>query len=139
MKLEQLQEEKSKASLPVNVDLSYAFKLIILEADQRIISPFKSLLWGKQQNGPQYSPNNVKYHPMMMMNCFLRNDYTTKDITPNLFIMINAFTLAHFIDLSVFIYNMQGISKNAKFKIIYKTERNWVKRNTYYNRKKHSK
>ena len=75
----------------------------------------------------------------MMMNCFLRNDYTTKDITPNLFIMANAFTLAHFIDLSVFIYNMQGISKNAKFKIIYKTERNWIKTNTYYNRKKHSK
>ena len=35
MKLGQLQEEISKASLPVSADLSYDFKSIILETDQR--------------------------------------------------------------------------------------------------------
>ena len=35
MKLGQLQEEISKASLPVSADLSNDFKSIILETDQR--------------------------------------------------------------------------------------------------------
>ena len=40
MKLGQLQEEISKASLPVSADLSNDFKLIILETDQRKIASF---------------------------------------------------------------------------------------------------
>ena len=39
MKLGQLQEEISKASLPVSPDLSNEFKSIILETDQRKIYP----------------------------------------------------------------------------------------------------
>ena len=40
MKLGQLQEEISKASLPVSADLCNNFKSIILETDQRKIYPF---------------------------------------------------------------------------------------------------
>ena len=40
MKLGQLQEEISKASLPVSADLSNDFKLIIFETGQINISPF---------------------------------------------------------------------------------------------------
>ena len=43
IKLSQLQEEISKASLPVSADLSNDFKSIILEIGQRKISPFMSL------------------------------------------------------------------------------------------------
>ena len=39
MKLGQLQEEISKASLPVSADLSNDFKSIILETDQRKMYP----------------------------------------------------------------------------------------------------
>ena len=39
MKLRQLQEEISKASLPVSADLSNEFTSIILETDQRKIYP----------------------------------------------------------------------------------------------------
>ena len=39
MKLGQLQEETSKASLPIRADLSNDFKSIILETDQRKIYP----------------------------------------------------------------------------------------------------
>ena len=39
MKLGQLQEEISKVSLPVSVDLCNSFKSIILETDQRKIYP----------------------------------------------------------------------------------------------------
>ena len=49
MKLGQLQGEISKASLPVSDDLSNEFKSIILETDQRKISPFMRLFWEKQQ------------------------------------------------------------------------------------------
>ena len=49
MKLGQLQEEISKAFLPVNADLSNDFKSIILETDQRKISPFMRLFWEEQQ------------------------------------------------------------------------------------------
>ena len=45
MKLGQLQEEISKASLPVSADLSNDLKSIILETDQRKISPFMKLFW----------------------------------------------------------------------------------------------
>ena len=38
-KLGQLQEEISKASLPVSADLSNEFTLVILETDQRKIYP----------------------------------------------------------------------------------------------------
>ena len=40
MKLGQLQEEISKASLPVSTDLSNDFKKIIFKTDKRKISPF---------------------------------------------------------------------------------------------------
>ena len=39
MKLRHLQEEISKASLPVSADLSNDFKSVILETDQRKIYP----------------------------------------------------------------------------------------------------
>ena len=46
MKPGRLQKEISKAYLPVSADLSNDFKSIILETDQRKISPF----WEEQQN-----------------------------------------------------------------------------------------
>ena len=39
MRLGQLQEEKSKATLPVSADLSNDFKSIIFETDQRKFHP----------------------------------------------------------------------------------------------------
>ena len=48
MKLGQLQEEISKASLPVSVDLSNDFKSIIFETDQRKTSLFMRLFWEEQ-------------------------------------------------------------------------------------------
>ena len=50
MKLGQLHEEISKASLPVSADLSNYFKPIILETDQRKLSPFMRLFWGNSKN-----------------------------------------------------------------------------------------
>ena len=58
MKLGQLQEEISKASLPIRADLSNDFKSIILETDQRKISPFMRLFWEEQQK------YNSTYHRM---------------------------------------------------------------------------
>ena len=49
MKLGQLQEEISKASLPVSADLSNDFKSIIFETDQKKISPFMRLFSEEQQ------------------------------------------------------------------------------------------
>ena len=49
LKLGQLQEEISKASLPVSTDLSNDFKSIIFETDQIKISPFMGLFWEEQQ------------------------------------------------------------------------------------------
>ena len=49
MMLGQLQEEISKASLPVSADLSIDFKSIIFETDQIKISPFMRLFWEEQQ------------------------------------------------------------------------------------------
>ena len=49
LKLGQLQEEISKASLPVSTDLSNDFKSIIFETDQIKISPFMRLFWEEQQ------------------------------------------------------------------------------------------
>ena len=48
MKLGQLQEEMSKASLPVSGDLCNDFKSIIFETDKRKISPFTTLFWEEQ-------------------------------------------------------------------------------------------
>ena len=70
MKLGKLQEEISKVSLPVSADLSNDLKSIILETDQRNISPFMRLFWEEQQKYLQSSPNNVKYHPMIIRYCF---------------------------------------------------------------------
>ena len=50
MKLGQLHEEISKASLPVSVDLSNEFKLIILETGRRKLSPFMRLFWEGSKN-----------------------------------------------------------------------------------------
>ena len=66
MQLGQRQEEISKASLPVSADLSNDFKSIILETDQRKISPFMRLFWEEHQKYLQSSPNNVKYYPMII-------------------------------------------------------------------------
>ena len=71
MKLGQLQKKISKASLLVSSDLSNGFKSIILETDQRKISPFMRLFWEEQQKYLQSSPNNVKYHPMIIRYCLL--------------------------------------------------------------------
>ena len=49
MRLGQLEEKISKASLPVSADLSNDFKSIIFETDQRKISPFMRLFWEQQQ------------------------------------------------------------------------------------------
>ena len=49
LKLGQLQEEISKASLSVSADLSNDFKLIIFETDQINISPFMRLFCEEQQ------------------------------------------------------------------------------------------
>ena len=49
MKLGQLQEEISEASLPVSADLSNDFKSIIFETNQRKISLFTRLFWEEQQ------------------------------------------------------------------------------------------
>ena len=64
MKLGELHEEISKASLPVSADLSNDFKSIILETDQRKLSPFMRLFWEEQQKFLQSSQNNGTYHPM---------------------------------------------------------------------------
>ena len=64
MKLVQLQEQISKAFLPVSADLSNDFKSIIFETDQRKISPFMRLFWEEQQKYLQSSQNNATYHPM---------------------------------------------------------------------------
>ena len=62
MKLGQLHEEISKVSLPVSADLSNDFKSIILEIDQRKLSPFMRLFW--EEKCLQSSQNNATYHPM---------------------------------------------------------------------------
>ena len=64
MKFGQLQEEISKASLPVSADVSNDFKSIILETVQNKISPFIRLFWKEQQKYLQSSQNNATYHPM---------------------------------------------------------------------------
>ena len=64
MKFGQLQEEISKASLPVSAYLSNDFKSIILETDQRKVSPSMRLFWEEQQKYLQSSQNNATYHPM---------------------------------------------------------------------------
>ena len=50
MKLGQLLEEISKASLPVSADLSNDFESIILETDHRKLSPFMRLFWEDSKN-----------------------------------------------------------------------------------------
>ena len=50
MKLWQLREELSKASLPVSADLSNHLKSIIFETDQRKISPFIRLFGRNSKN-----------------------------------------------------------------------------------------
>ena len=50
MKLGQLHEEISEASLPVSADLSNDFKSIILETDQRKLSPFMRLFSENSKN-----------------------------------------------------------------------------------------
>ena len=57
MKLGQLQEEISKASLPVSADLSSDFKSIIFETDQRKISRLTRLFWEEQQKYLKSSQN----------------------------------------------------------------------------------
>ena len=48
----------------VSADLTNDFKSIILETDQRKISPLTRLLWEEQQKHLQSSQNNATYHPM---------------------------------------------------------------------------
>ena len=64
MKLGQLQEKISKASLTVGADLSNDFKSIVLETSQWRLSPFMRLFWKEQQKYLQSSQNNATYHPM---------------------------------------------------------------------------
>ena len=64
MKLGQLQEKISKASLTVGADLSNDFKSIVLETSQWRLSPFIRLFWKEQQKYLQSSQNNATYHPV---------------------------------------------------------------------------
>ena len=64
MMLGELQEEISKASLPVTAELSNDFKSIILETEQRKISPFMRFFREEQQKYLQSSQSNATYHPM---------------------------------------------------------------------------
>ena len=48
----------------ISDDLSYDFKSIILETEQRKISAFMRLFWEEQKKCLQSSQNNAKYHPM---------------------------------------------------------------------------
>ena len=50
MKFGELQKEISKASLSVSADLSNDFKAIILETDQRKISPFRGYFGRSSKN-----------------------------------------------------------------------------------------
>ena len=50
MKLGQLQEEISKASLPVSADLSNDFKSIIFETDQRKFHPSRGYFGSSSKN-----------------------------------------------------------------------------------------
>ena len=61
MKPGQLQEEISEASLPVTANLSNDFKSIILETDQRNISPFMKLFWVR-------SSKNICNLPKIMLH-----------------------------------------------------------------------
>ena len=67
MKLGQFQGEISKAPLPVSADLSNNFKSIILETDQRKVSPLMRLFWEKQQKYLQSSQNNGTYLSMKLI------------------------------------------------------------------------
>ena len=69
MQLRQFHKEISKASLPVSADLSNDLKSIILETDQRKISPLMRLFWEEQLKYLQSSPNNVKYYPIIIRYC----------------------------------------------------------------------
>ena len=64
MKLGQLQEKISKASLPVSADLNNEYTSIILETYQRKLSSFMRLFWEEQQKYLQSSQNNATYLPM---------------------------------------------------------------------------
>ena len=72
MKFGQLQEKISKASLPVRADLSNDFEPIILETDQRKISPFMRLFWEEQQKYLQSSQNNATYHSTLILMLHIR-------------------------------------------------------------------
>ena len=50
MKPGQLHEEMPEVSLPVSAGLSNGFKSIILETDQRKLSPFMRLFWEDNKN-----------------------------------------------------------------------------------------
>ena len=66
MKLGQLQEKISKASLPVSADLNNEYTSIILETYQRKLSSFMRLFWEEQQKYLQSSQNNATYHLMIL-------------------------------------------------------------------------
>ena len=72
MKFGQLQEKISKASLPVRADLSNGFESIILETDQRKISPFMRLFRESQQKYLQSSQNNATYHSTLILMLHIR-------------------------------------------------------------------
>ena len=72
MKLGQLWVEISKAYLPVSANLSNDFKSIILETDQRKISPFMRLFWEEQQKYLQSSQNNATYHSTLILMLHIR-------------------------------------------------------------------
>ena len=64
IKLVQLQEEISKASLPVRADLSNESKSIILGTKE--ILPFMRLILEAQKKYLQPFINNATYHPMKL-------------------------------------------------------------------------
>ena len=87
MKLRQLLEEISKASLPVCAHFSNDFKSIILETGQRKISPSRKLFWEDQQKYLQSSQNIGTYHPM---------NPNTDVIRQSIYLVLTNFYLLHF-------------------------------------------
>ena len=89
MKLRQLQEEISKASLPVSADLCNNFKSIILETEPKKNLTFMRLILEELQKHLQSFINNATYHPM-------NPDADVTYQTVNLFSSDKCFNLLHF-------------------------------------------
>ena len=66
--ISQMKEELIKLSVPVSEELSNDFKSIFNNCT-RNVSPFMKLFWEEQLKYIKSSPNEVKYHPMIIKYC----------------------------------------------------------------------